>query len=53
MTALVQRARELKVAVARAIVTVDSVNFSDGGQWTRDDQAAQDIPARPTPVPQR
>ena len=53
MTALVQRARELKLAVARAIVTADSVDFSDGVQWNRDEQAAQDIPARPTPVPQR
>ena len=53
MTALLQRARELKLAVARAIVTVDSVDFSDGVQWNRDEQAAQDIPARPTPVPPR
>lgn len=53
ITALVQRARELKLAVARAIVTVDSVDFSDGVQWNRGEQSAQDIPTRPTPVPQR
>ncbi len=53
MTALVQRARELKLAVARAIVTVDSVDFSDGVKWNRDEPAAQDIPTRPSPVPRQ
>jgi len=53
MSALLQRARELRLGVGRAIVTVDSVDFSGGMQWTRDDQPAQDTPVRPAPVPER
>jgi hypothetical protein len=53
MTALIQRARELRVGVARAIVTVDSVDFSNGIQWTRDEQPVWDIPIDVRPVPPR
>ena len=50
MQALTQRAKELKLEVARAIVTVEAVDFSDGSQWTGD-PPAQDIPVNPRPVP--
>ena len=50
-SALVQLARELKLGVARAIVTVESVDFVDGTQWTGDPPIL-DIPVDP-PRPQR
>ena len=50
MQALTQRARELKMQVARAIVTVEAVDFSDGAQWTGDPPNV-DIPIEPRPVP--
>jgi hypothetical protein len=46
LSALVQRARELKLAVARAVVTVEAVDYSDGSQWLGD-QLIQDIPIQP------
>lgn len=46
--ALTQRARELKLNLARAIVTVESVDFSDGTQWTGG-PPTQDIPVQPLP----
>jgi hypothetical protein len=54
MTALTQRARELKLGVARAIVTVESVDYTDGAQWTEDrrgDVPLLDQPVRPAPLP--
>ncbi len=50
MQALTQKARELKLEIARAIVTVEAVDFSDGSQWSGD-PAAQDVPTRPEPAP--
>jgi hypothetical protein len=50
MQALTQRARELKLDVARAIVTVEAVEFADGSQWNGD-QPAQDVPAQPRALP--
>ncbi|HLK51743.1 MAG TPA: hypothetical protein VKT49_26560 [Bryobacteraceae bacterium] len=47
--ALVQLARELKLQVARAIVTVEAVDFADGTQWTGD-PPIEDLPIRPLPV---
>lgn len=46
MQALTQRARELKLEIARAIVTVESVAFSDGTQWNGD-PPAEDVPTQP------
>jgi hypothetical protein len=51
MRALSLRAKELKLEVARAIVTVEAVDFSDGSQWTGDPSPAQDIPIRVDPLP--
>ena len=53
MTALVQRARELKLDIARAIVTVDAVDFTDGVPWNSDDRAVRDNPIRATPIPRQ
>lgn len=53
MTALIQRARELKLEIARAIVTVDSVDFSDGVPWNADGPPVRDNPIRATPVPRQ
>lgn len=39
MQALRQRAQELKLEIARAIVTVEAVEFTDGTQWTGDPPA--------------
>jgi len=50
-TALVQLARELRLDVARAIVTVESVEFADGTEWTGD-RPILDIPVDPA-RPQR
>jgi|SRR5581483_11368386 len=50
MTALTQRARELKIEIARAIVTVESVDFADGTQWSGD-QPLRDVPIGPKPIP--
>jgi hypothetical protein len=50
MSAMTQRARELKLEVARAIVTVESVDFSDGTQWSGD-QPERDTPIGPRPIP--
>ena len=47
--ALVQLARELKLNLARAIVTVEAVDFTDGTQWIGD-PPSEDIPIRPLPV---
>jgi hypothetical protein len=49
-SALSQLARELKLDIARAIVTVEAVDFSDGTQWTGDPPAV-DIPIEPRPIP--
>jgi hypothetical protein len=46
MTALTQRAKELKQDVARAIVYVDSVDFADGTRWDPHQQLA-DNPSAP------
>ena len=48
--ALTQLAKELKLEVARAIVTVEAVEFSDGTQWTGDPPSV-DIPIEPRPIP--
>lgn len=53
ITALVQRARELKLDIARAIVTVDAVDFTDGVPWNSGDQPVRDNPIRATPVPRQ
>jgi hypothetical protein len=50
MTAMTQRARELKLEIARAIVTVEAVDFSDGTEWTGDPSAQQDTPIGPLPL---
>jgi len=49
MQALTQRARELKLEIARAIVTVEAVDFSDGTQWNGD-PPIEDVPAQPRPA---
>lgn len=49
-SALTQLARELKLHIARAIVTVEAVDFADGTQWTGDPPAV-DIPITPRPIP--
>ena len=48
-TALVQVARELKLDIARAIVTVEAVDYVDGTQWTGD-PPIEDLPIRPLPI---
>ena len=49
-SALTQLARELKLDIARAIVTVEAVDFSDGTQWTGDPPAVG-IPIDVRPIP--
>ena len=51
MPAMTQRARELKLEIARAIVTVEAVDFFDGTSWSGDQPAAQDTPIGPAPSP--
>lgn len=50
MAAMTQRARELKLEIARAIVTVEAVDFADGTQWSGD-PPPQDVPIGPLPRP--
>ncbi len=49
-SALTQFAREMKLDIARAIVTVEAVDFSDGTQWTGDPPTV-DTPITPRPIP--
>ena len=48
--ALTQLARELKLDIARAIVTVEAVDFRDGTQWTGDPPVVG-VPEQPQPAP--
>ena len=48
--ALTQFARELKLDIARAIVTVEAVDFRDGTQWTGDPPVVG-VPEQPQPAP--
>lgn len=50
LSALAQRAKEMKLAIARAVVTVEAVDYADGTQWLGD-QLIQDIPIQPKPIP--
>ena len=47
--ALSQRARELKLGVGRAIVMVESADFSDGTRWT-DEEPVVGVPDEPRPI---
>jgi hypothetical protein len=49
-SALAQLARELKLDFARAIVTVEAVDFRDGSQWTGDPPVVG-VPEQPQPAP--
>lgn len=50
IAALTQRARELKLEIARAVIVAEAVDFADGTQWT-DDGPSEGIPIDPRPLP--